>query len=338
MTPNRSVNVSAIVVGAGLMGSWHAAAIRRAGGRIMAVVDTDESRASALARRFGKAKSFTRLDDALGQIRPEIVHLCTPATAHKHQAEQALSAGAHVLVEKPLAPTLEDTQFIFDLAASRGLAVCPVHQFVFQDGIQRVQTWLPGAGNISQITFVIRSAGGVGYGEADLDTLIADILPHPLSLLQVLLPGSLESRWSISRPANGELRLLGTFTRNSLPGMGLAIEVSLNARPTQNTLVVAAENATLVADLFHGFAFRLPGTVSRTQKIIQPFELSLLQFSATAKNLVLRALTNESAYPGLRRLVSLFYRSVRLGGNPPIPVQDSLAVARARQVILSNIT
>jgi hypothetical protein len=116
----------------------------------------------------------------------------------------------------------------------------------------------------------------------------------------------------------------------------LAIEISLNARPTQNSLSVAASNATLEADLFHGFAVRLPGKVSRTHKIVQPFEVSLRQFSAAMGNLVVRLLNNESAYPGLCRLVYLFYESLRTGGIPPIPVQDTIAVARARQVILSN--
>jgi hypothetical protein len=99
---------------------------------------------------------------------------------------------------------------------------------------------------------------------------------------------------------------------------------------------VAAKNATLNADLFHGFAFRLPGNVSRTQKIIQPFEISLRQFRAAAGNLILRLLNAESAYPGLRRLVFLFYEALRGGGIPPIPVHDTIAVAHARQVILAN--
>lgn len=336
MLLNRKTELSAAVVGAGLMGGWHAEAIRKAGGRVLAVVDQDENRAAALAKRFNNAQIYTRLEDALSKVHPDIVHLCTPTSVHRQQAEQALKAGANLLVEKPLATTLEDTQEIFDLAEQQGLAVCPVHQFIFQDGVQRLQAWMPDAGDISQISFMIRSAGGAALDSADLDSLVADILPHPLSLLQVLLPGSLESHWSVSRPAPGELRIMGTHRSNSPVGVGLAIEISLNARPTQNSLVVSAQKATFIADLFHGFAIRLPGTVSRTQKIIQPFEASLLQFRAAAGNLVVRLMNNESAYPGLRRLVSLFYRSLNTGGTPPIPIQDTLAVARARQVILAS--
>jgi predicted dehydrogenase len=239
-------------------------------------------------------------------------------------------------VEKPLATTLEDIQEIFDLAEQRGLRVCPVHQFIFQDGVQRLQGWLSDAGEISQISFIIRSAGGAGFDSAYLETLVADILPHPLSLLQVLLPGSLESQWSVGRPAPGELRVTGTHRENSRVGVGLAIEISLNARPTQNSLTISTKKETIIADLFHGFSFRQPGSVSRTHKITQPFEASLLQFGVAAGNLIVRFLNNESAYPGLRRLVSLFYQSLSTGGAPPIPIQDTLAVARARQAILAG--
>jgi predicted dehydrogenase len=328
--------LNAAVVGAGLMGRWHANAIRHAGGQVIAVVDSDEERATALAKRYIGAQVFTHLEDALSQAFPVVVHLCTPTFTHRDQAELALKAGAHLFIEKPLAATLQDTQEIFNLAEQRGLVVCPVHQFIFQDGVQRVQEWLPAAGDLLQISFVIHSAGGASLAQSDWDALALDILPHPLSLLQALLPGSLESHWKVTRPAPGELRAMGTHFGQRPVGVGLSIEISMNARPTQNSLSVAAKNATLNADLFHGFAVRLPGKVSRTHKIVQPFEISLRQFSAAAGNLVVRLLNNESAYPGLRRLVSLFYQALSTGGTSPIPVQDSLAVARARQIILTS--
>lgn len=327
--------MTAAVVGAGLMGGWHADAIRRAGARIIAVVDSDEERAVALAKRHYPAQIYPCLEDALSKAHPDTVHLCTPTSVHRQQAEQVLRAGAHAFVEKPLASTLEDTQDILRLAEQNGLVVCPVHQFVFQDGVRRIQAWLADSDEIVQVSFTIRSAGGSGLPPDELDALVADILPHPLSILQALLPGSLETPWIVNRPAPAELRAIGTDYRHGAAGTGLAIEISLNARPTQNTLSIATRKASFNADLFHGFAVRFPGTVSRTQKIVQPFETSLRQFGAATSNLVVRLLNNESAYPGLRRLVSLFYQALATGAISPIPSHDILAVARARQAILA---
>ena len=336
MPSRERTTLSAAVVGAGLMGRWHADAIRRAGGVVTAVVDPDEARAVALAKRYGSAKAFHRLDDVLNEARPAVVHLCTPANLHRQQAEQALKSGAHVFIEKPLAQNLKDTQEIISLAEQNKRLVCPVHQFVFQDGVQRLHKWISADGELTQVSFTIHSAGGVGSPSHEFDALVADILPHPLSLLQFLLPGSLDAAWTVHRPAPGELRVMGVDHKRGSAGIGLTIEISMNARPTQNTLSVAARNASFHVDIFHGFAFRSPGTVSRARKIIQPFEFSLRQFGAATGNLAMRALNNESAYPGLRRLVSLFYKAIRTGEPSPISPHDALAIARARQTILTS--
>ena len=59
-----------LVVGAGLMGRWHAHAIRRAGGVVAGVVDLDTGRANALAARFPGSRPFPRLEAALGSLGP----------------------------------------------------------------------------------------------------------------------------------------------------------------------------------------------------------------------------------------------------------------------------
>lgn len=328
--------LTAAIVGAGLMGRYHADAIRRAGAQITSIVDPDQRRAEALAKRYFPAKMFPSLDDALRESRPTVVHLCTPSTLHYRQAEQALKAGAHVFAEKPLTPILDDTENLLRLAESSGLRVCPVHQFIFQNGVQRVRASLPSAGDVVQVSFVIHSAGGTGLPPEQLDTLVADILPHPLSILQFFFPGSLTSPWLVNRPTYGELRVVGTRGSSGSSSFGITIEISMNARPTQNAMTISCRNTTFHVDLFHGFAFRLPGTVSRMHKIVQPFEFSVRQFANASSNLAVRILTNEGAYPGLRRLVNLFYEALRTGENPPISSQDTLAVARARQAILAS--
>ena len=299
-----------------------------------AIVDQDERRAAALGARYPEAQSFPCLEEALSHIQPAVVHLCTPTATHHQLSMTALMAGAHLIVEKPLAPTLKDTEEIFSRARQDHLMVCPVHQFVFQEGVQRLRSWLPEPEEIVQVTFIIRSAGGLGLENSGLNELAADILPHPLSVLQSLLPGSLETPWSVKRPAPGELRVIGGDCKAGLVSPGISIEISLNARPTQNCLVIATRSATFHADFFHGFAFRVPGAVSRSRKIVQPFETSMRQIGAAAGNLAQRFLNRESAYPGLRRLVTLFYDALRTGGPSPITNRDCIAVARARQAIL----
>jgi len=103
----RSLSVA--IVGCGIIGEHHARAIARVDGiEIRAVVDPVAVRAEALAAfiagelRGRRPGVYDDLAAALEWARPDIVVICTPSGLHVAQAETALAAGAHVVIEKPL--------------------------------------------------------------------------------------------------------------------------------------------------------------------------------------------------------------------------------------------
>ena len=64
------------VVGAGLMGGWHAAAAARAGARIAAVIDPDVGRARRLAQKYRGATSAALLEEVLSPSSLDVLHVC----------------------------------------------------------------------------------------------------------------------------------------------------------------------------------------------------------------------------------------------------------------------
>jgi predicted dehydrogenase len=327
----RSQPFGVVVVGAGLMGRWHAHAASRSGGRILNVVDPDLSRARALANRYAGCGATTSLDAALSDSRPQTVHLCTPTDTHEVLTRQALEAGCHVLVEKPLAPTLATTRELLDLASARRLLLCPVHQFIFQRGMLRTSAWLSELGDVRHIDTVICSAGAEGLSPAGRDQVAIDVLPHPLSLLARLLGQRFRQlAWHLDRPADGELRLSG-----SASGVSAGVLVSMSGRPTMNLLRVIAERGCVHGDLFHGFATIERGSVSRAHKTVRPFAVSGANLVAAAANLTRRVVSSEYAYPGLTELVGRFAKAVAEGGASPVSAEETLAVAEARDAIVA---
>ena len=321
------------IVGAGLMGRWHAHAAEKAGGRVVGVVDVDIDTASRLSKRFNTAAPFVHIEQMLAQSNPAVVHICSPKMTHYSIAQTLISSGRHLLIEKPMTCTARETERLFESAATSRVYVNPVYQFVFQDGVLKARRLVSRLGRLIDISVVVASAGGAGLFPDQLDELVADVLPHPLSLIQLFLPGQLsEICWTTIPPTHGELRMLGEVS-----GITLSVLVSFNARPTANYLAIRGTQGTIWVNLFHGYSFIESGEVSRRRKLGGPFIRSFQECASAAGNLARRFIQNEPAYPGLQRLVRSFYETIRTNVPPPISRSDSLEIARVRDELVKTM-
>ncbi|GIJ56428.1 Gfo/Idh/MocA family protein [Virgisporangium aurantiacum] len=124
------------VVGAGIIGANHAAAVlRHPRLRLAALVDPDTAATGVLAGTLAPGVSrYATLADAVAGEPIGLVAVCTPTGLHATAAEEALGAGAHVVVEKPLDVSLRRARHLADVAASaaaRGLVASVVSQHRF---------------------------------------------------------------------------------------------------------------------------------------------------------------------------------------------------------------
>lgn len=317
---------SVIIVGAGLMGRWHLDAARKSGARIVAVVDREADRANALG---GRALARASLREALQQPA-DVVHICTPMHTHVALCHEALGAGCHVIVEKPGTPTASDAVALDAAARAAGRMLIPVHQFVFQRGVQAIRASLSRLGTIRQLEFATASAGAT-HARRDPDAVAAEILPHPLALARRLLGGQVGGlAWQLQRPAAGEWRM-SAMTEH---GTSISAMVSMSARPTFATCRVLGDGGSATADLFHGFAVFETGTASRRYKTIRPLAIGLGTIGAAARNLVARGWRGEVAYPGLRALCAATYAAAQGNGPPPFADDELIDVARARDRLI----
>jgi predicted dehydrogenase len=318
------------IIGAGLMGRWHSHYARQCDASICGVVDPNRS-AAELQRQFRGAAPFKDLQALLRECKPAVLHVCTPAATHEQIIEEGLAAGAHLLVEKPMAPSARITERLLAQAQERGLLLVPVHQFAFQDGVLRAASSLEKIGKPLHVDAVFCSAGGSQMREEQFAGLIADILPHPLSVLDRFFPGiPSEIEWTTIRSAAGEWRTIGVAR-----GISISILISLQGRPTEASFRVIGTSGTCRLDLYHGFGVTETGEVSRMRKIAHPFSLAARTFGAAGRNLVLRAARNSPAYPGLRRLIGEFYEAVESGSRWPLSPQHTLEIAKIRDLLAS---
>ena len=312
------------------MGFWHAETIKRIGGEIVAVIDSDHKKADTLTQWNPKARMYSDIEQALAVQILDVLHICMPANTHQSLIETAIEVGCHVLIEKPVSATAAEMRRVYSLAEAQGVMVCPVHQFPFQDGVLKAKETLGNIGRLLHIGTRIYSAGGEGKTLKELEQTIFDILPHPLSLIQTFdMPPLAGIVWQVERSASGELMVFG-----HADAVSLLISISMNARPTANTCELTATAGTVHLDLLHGYATIEPGEVSRKRKALHPFAFAGRHLLAASSNLARQALLREPAYPGLRRLFTAFYDAVKGKSPPPFLPEDVIDLAVARDNIM----
>jgi 2-hydroxy-4-carboxymuconate semialdehyde hemiacetal dehydrogenase len=121
-------NLNLAFVGYGSIARAHARALQELGGvRLDSVVGRRPEPTEAFAREWGFAHWTLSLEEALARPGLDAVVICSPSEQHAGQAEKALAAGKHALVEIPLAMSLADAERVTALAEQRGLRLMVAH-------------------------------------------------------------------------------------------------------------------------------------------------------------------------------------------------------------------
>ena len=103
----------------------------RPAARVAALCDLDRDGAERAARRFDVPSAYDDVEEMLEREKPDFVDVCTPPRTHADIAVMALNAGAHVLIEKPMAMSVEECDRIIEAEAESGRRVCVAHSELF---------------------------------------------------------------------------------------------------------------------------------------------------------------------------------------------------------------
>lgn len=123
------------IIGAGMIGHFHAKAITAMnGGELHSVFDLRAEAAEKLASEYG-VKAYSDLSAFLADPDLEIVTVGTPSGAHLDPSLAALNAGKHVICEKPLEITVERIDQLIDAATANGKTVAAVLNRRFHPGM-----------------------------------------------------------------------------------------------------------------------------------------------------------------------------------------------------------
>jgi predicted dehydrogenase len=134
----QPLEYSVLMVGSGSIGRRHLRNLHAFGIRYLAACDINEEQLTPMVAELD-VQPFTDFDEALTTVRPNLVFICTPPVFHVSQALQAVRAGAHVFIEKPLSHTLDGVDELIIEAEARQRVVQVGYNLRFHPGLKRVK-------------------------------------------------------------------------------------------------------------------------------------------------------------------------------------------------------
>jgi predicted dehydrogenase len=172
------------VVGCGYWGSKHTRVLHALDEVDQVVhVDGREDRLHALARAFPNVPAFTTVQAALPEV--DALVIATPPTTHVPLALAALTAGKHVLVEKPLATMSADARRLVDAAEATGRTLMVGHTFEYNPAVWKLRQ-LVEDDELGSLYYIDTARLNLGLYQSDVNVVL-DLAPHDISIINHVL-------------------------------------------------------------------------------------------------------------------------------------------------------
>ncbi len=343
------------IVGCGQIATVHIPYVRsQPGATIVGLYDANEGRARETAGRFGIENVCRTLGELLEAHRPDVVHVLTPPQTHAPLAIQAMEAGCHVLVEKPMAVNLDEAEAMETTARRHGVKLCVDHNHLFDPAVVQARATVA-QGIIGDLVSVETFEGFfvgapdnpyVQPGSADHwvhrlpGGIFQNLAPHPVYLLLAFLdpPKTLhavaQKTGRVPTSFADELRVLVTADN----GLGCFM-VSLSIQPFMKYVHVYGTEGTIRVNLTTNSM-----TLARNRELPRALARGMLGIDeatqlmkGTVGNALKVATGRLRSYPGLGVLISEFYRSIREDGPVPVDGEAGREVVRVLDLVWEQI-
>ena len=154
--------------------------------RVVSVSDLRENQLARVRARYPTVETTTDYRDLLRDPRIDAVAIATPVSTHFDLAMQALRAGKHVLVEKPMTLDVEQALRLVDEADRLNLKLAVDHTFVFTSAVRKIRE-LASAGDLGDVYYYDSVRVNLGLFQHDVN-VIWDLAVHDLSIMDYVLP------------------------------------------------------------------------------------------------------------------------------------------------------
>jgi predicted dehydrogenase/nucleoside-diphosphate-sugar epimerase len=337
------------LVGCGQISKAHVDALKQIeDAAVCAICDLDRFRAQEIADLAGGAQVFGDLAMLLSEAQPNVVHILTPPTSHAALAIQAMEAGCHILVEKPMALNSQEANRMVEVARANGVKLGVNHNYLFKPSVARARE-LVASGVIGQVVYVDGYYGLAGEGGAYPTAsgrshwawrlpggVFTNFLPHLVYLLRAFLPGDPAVKGvSVIQTGQPDAPVADLTVLLESEQAASVMTVSTRAKPYAKFVDIYGTHGIVHADLVREVCtlhrqLRLPRMAS---KVVFNLEDSFQLSTGTIANVVKVLLGRMKNMPGFHVLIREFYAALRSDQAPPVPGEDGAAVTALMEAV-----
>jgi predicted dehydrogenase len=288
------------VVGVGVMGSNHARVLSEmAGVRLVGVVDPERKHREFVARTLGCAE-FDTLDALIG-AGVDAVTIAAPTHLHHDIALDCISHGIHVLVEKPIAPTVEEGRAIVAAARRAGVTLMVGHVERFNPAVESIKRAIKDQDILS---IAITRVGPFPPRMSNVGVVI-DLAVHDIDLIRWFTDSEIVEIQPQLSSAIAEREDIALLQFRTASGVLAHINTNWLTPFKARTIHVATRHKYLIGDLLTAqvtecFGFQPDGSYS------------------------MRHLSVGYAEP-LRAELLAFVNAIRTGRTPPVTGEEGVA-------------
>jgi predicted dehydrogenase len=359
MTENNH-DLTAAVIGTGQISEEHLKYLRdRRDIFLLAVCDLSPTMAKFAAERYRAEKTYTDYKKMLTEVKPQVVHVLTPPHTHVNVIRDCLEAEAHVIVEKPLAPTHDEFEQLSALACRKGRMLIEDHNYLFNDPILKIKK-LVSKGVLGEVKEVdVRMVLHIrekGSRYADLNVphpshqlpagVIHEFITHLCYLALHFIPKQ-EPRNAIdfehvtaiwNNHGGGELFKFDDLDATVIDqGVHARIRFSAKTWPECFTVGVRGTKGSVCSDLFQPYLqVELPRKVRQLTPVLNQWSFGWHLVKRSGRNF-LDKLQQETTYQGLFRFLEGTYSALKDGGNPPVTFEDMDRVSRMTDALVAQV-
>lgn len=155
------------------------------GSQVVAVSDVRSERLSEVQKRYPFIKTSTDNKDLFNDPTIDAILISTPVSSHYELAMQALQAGKHVLLEKPITQQSDQARRLIEEAARRKRVLMVDHTFIYTGAIRKIHDLIT-SGEIGDLYYYDSVRVNLGMFQHDVSVLW-DLAVHDLSIMDYLL-------------------------------------------------------------------------------------------------------------------------------------------------------